>query len=68
MKTTKQISPTPVRLPPDLKVWLQHEAVDREGGNLGREIVRRLQECRNQQIASPDTAAPQGGNAGDCVS
>lgn len=52
MSTTKQITPTPVRLPPDLKVWLQHEAVDREGGNLGREIVRRLQESRERQLAA----------------
>lgn len=68
MVTIKQLNPTPVRLPPELKVWLQHEAVDREGGNLGREIIRRLQQSREQQIAAMNTAAPQGGTAGDCVS
>ncbi|MBS0427149.1 MAG: hypothetical protein JSR41_07660 [Proteobacteria bacterium] len=52
MNTTKQINPTPVRLPPELKVWLQHEAVDREGGNLNREIVRRLQQSRERQLAA----------------
>lgn len=48
MKKAQQISPTPVRVPPDLKRWLQHEAVDNHR-SLNSEILHRLEQSRAQQ-------------------
>jgi hypothetical protein len=56
MKHSEQAPPTPVRLPAELKKWLKHEAVDRENGSLNREIVRRLEQSREQQLAQKTKA------------
>lgn len=50
MTKAQQISPTPVRVPPDLKQWLQHEAVDNHR-SLNNEILHRLEQSRAQQKA-----------------
>lgn len=46
--TREQIKPVPIRLPEDLKKWLQHEAVDNDC-SLNAEIVARLQRSRAEQ-------------------
>ncbi len=50
MKDARQISGTPVRMPPELKRWMQHQAVDNHR-SLNGEIVIRLEESRRQQMA-----------------
>ena len=50
MKDARNIVPTPVRLPPELKRWLQHEAVDNHR-SLNGEILHRLELARTQQKA-----------------
>lgn len=50
MKDARQITQTPVRLPADLKRWLQHEAIDNHR-SLNGEIVYRLEQLRAQQKA-----------------
>jgi len=48
VKDKHQLPPSPVRLPPDLKKWLQHEAVD-AGRSLNKEILCRLEKSRKAQ-------------------
>lgn len=48
MKDRHQLAPSPVRLPPDLKRWLQHQAVD-AGWSLNKEILARLEQSRQAQ-------------------
>lgn len=50
MAEEEPIKPTGVRIPPDLRKWLKHEAVDNMR-SLNSEIVARLEESRAQQEA-----------------
>ena len=45
MKESRQISPVPVRLQPDLKRWLQHKAIDNHRSLTG-EVAFRLEQSR----------------------
>jgi hypothetical protein len=47
--TREQIKPVPIRLPDELKKWLQHEAVD-NGCSLNAEVVARLHKSRAEQL------------------
>lgn len=44
----KTLSPSPVRLPDDLKTWLKHRAVDNKR-SLNSEVVSRLEESRRRE-------------------
>lgn len=48
MGTTPQIKPTPVRMPPDLLIWLKHQCIDNHR-SLNAEIVHRLEQSRQLQ-------------------
>lgn len=48
MKNARSIGPTPVRIPPDLRQWLKHKAVDNYR-SLNSEIVLRLEESRKRE-------------------
>lgn len=48
---TAQVNATPVRIPVELRDWLKHEAIDNRR-TLGNEIVFRLQESRERQLAA----------------
>ena len=45
----KQIPPTPVRLPTDLRLWLKHQAVD-NSRSLNQEITYRLAKSRAEDL------------------
>jgi len=47
MKDARQIQPTPVRLPDDLKVWIKHKAIDNHR-SMNSEIIARLEESRKR--------------------
>ncbi|MGB3881990.1 MAG: Arc family DNA-binding protein [Diaphorobacter nitroreducens] len=47
-----------VRLPDELKAWLQHEAIDNRR-SLNSEIVVRLEQSRAQQLAQEPKGAQQ---------
>ena len=42
---------TPLRLPQELRDWLKHRAIDNRR-TLGNEIVFRLQQSRERQLAA----------------
>jgi hypothetical protein len=44
-------SSTPVRMPTELRDWLKHQSIDNRR-TLGNEIVFRLQESRERQLAA----------------
>lgn len=50
MTKSHQISPTPVRVPPDLKRWLQHSAIENHR-SLNSEILHRLEKSRIHEEA-----------------
>ncbi|WP_159051680.1 Arc family DNA-binding protein [Thauera aromatica] len=50
MKKASQISPTPVRVPHDLKRWLQHSAIENHR-SLNSEILHRLEKSRIHEEA-----------------
>jgi hypothetical protein len=52
MKTSSQPpSVTPIRLPNELRDWLKHQAIDNRR-TLGNEIVYRLEQSRERQLAA----------------
>ncbi|RUR68658.1 Arc family DNA-binding protein [Variovorax guangxiensis] len=52
MKAQSQLpSVTPIRLPTELRDWLKHQAIDNRR-TLGNEIVFRLEESRERQLAA----------------
>ncbi|MGC0154851.1 Arc family DNA-binding protein [Chromobacterium vaccinii] len=44
----REIPPTSMRLPEELKLWLQHKAVDNRR-TLTSEVIARLEESRKQE-------------------
>ena len=58
MKGNSQIAPSQVRLPPDLRDWLKHQAIDNRR-SFNSEVVSRLEESRTRQEKNPEPAAPQ---------
>lgn len=50
MEGARQFPQVALRIPPDLKEWLQTKA-KAEGRSLNTEVVRRLQQSRAQQVA-----------------
>lgn len=48
MKDARQTNGTPVRMPPDLKQWLQHRAIDNRR-SLNSEILIRLEDSRRSE-------------------
>lgn len=46
--TEKQMQPTPIRIPPDLKQWLQSEA-EKNRRSLNGEVLIRLERSQAQQ-------------------
>lgn len=44
-----QQTPTPIRMPDDLKKWLRHQAVD-NSRSLNEEIIQRLQDSRTREL------------------
>ncbi|EKT4092583.1 hypothetical protein QEG23_002100 [Stenotrophomonas maltophilia] len=48
MKGKKEITPFGLRLAPDLKIWLQHQAVDNRR-SLNSEIEHRLAKMRAEE-------------------
>lgn len=49
MKEPNQATPTPLRMPDDLKTWLKHQAIDNRR-SLNNELVHRLEQSRAQQL------------------
>lgn len=56
MKGNRFVSPSPVRLPEDLKQWLKHKAVD-NFRSLNSEIVARLEQSRKAEEAQHEKQA-----------
>lgn len=56
MKGNKSRSPSPVRLPEELKQWLKHKAVD-NFRSLNSEIVARLEQSRKAEEAPHEKLA-----------
>lgn len=56
MDDRHKLPPSPVRLPSDLKKWLQHQAVD-AGRSLNKEILVRLEQSRKAQEGQHANAA-----------
>lgn len=50
MKNARQVTPTPVRLPPDLKRWLQNSAIENHR-SLNSEVLHRLEKSRINEEA-----------------
>lgn len=48
MKGNSQLTPSPVRIPTDLRNWLKHKAID-NGRSFNSEVVQRLQESRDKE-------------------
>lgn len=48
MEPKRQINPTPVRLPDELRAWLHHQAIDNRR-SLNGEITIRLEQSRDKQ-------------------
>lgn len=48
MVAVKQLPITPLRLPPDLKIWLKHQATNNRR-SLNAEIIVRLEESRQKE-------------------
>lgn len=56
MKGNKTPTPSPVRIPDDLKQWLKHKAVD-NFRSLNSEIVARLEQSRKAEEAQHEKQA-----------
>lgn len=56
MKGNKTLTPSPVRIPDDLKQWLKHKAVD-NFRSLNSEIVARLEQSRKAEEAQHEKQA-----------
>ena len=48
MQGNGKLAPSPVRLPPELKDWLKHKAIDNRR-SYNSEIVQRLEESRARE-------------------
>lgn len=48
MKDMGKLAPSPMRLPPDLKDWLKHKAIDNRR-SLNNEVVHRLEASRKNE-------------------
>ncbi|BDE74099.1 hypothetical protein HQS1_52230 [Delftia lacustris] len=48
MKGSRDISPSPIRLPQPLKDWLKHQAIDNHR-SFNSEVLARLEESRARQ-------------------
>ncbi|WP_461161558.1 Arc family DNA-binding protein [Simplicispira piscis] len=55
MQGNGKLAPSPVRLPPDLKDWLKHQAACNKR-SMNSEVVLRLEQSRAQQ--QPQGAQP----------
>lgn len=55
MQTPRPISPTPVRMPDELRMWLKHRAVDNYR-SMNSEVVARLEESRRREEAQHEHA------------
>lgn len=53
----QEATPTPIRLPDELKTWLKHAAVDNRR-SLNAEMLVRLEESRRQQEQPSQGAKP----------
>lgn len=54
MQHARQIAPSPLRLPDDLKVWLKHQAIDNRR-SFNSEVLTRLEASRRQQESAKVT-------------
>jgi len=54
-----KLAPSPVRLPPELKDWLKHQATHNRR-SMNSEVVKRLEESRAQQGAYQQPPTPKG--------
>jgi Arc-like DNA binding domain len=48
MKDSNKATPTPLRIPDDLKTWLKHQAIDNRR-SLNSELLHRLEQSRAHQ-------------------
>ncbi|ATA55200.1 hypothetical protein CKY39_19765 [Variovorax boronicumulans] len=48
MEGNSKLAPSPVRLPPELKAWLKHQAIDNHR-SMNSEVIARLEESRVRQ-------------------
>ncbi|MCU7372872.1 Arc family DNA-binding protein [Paucibacter sp. O1-1] len=48
MKGNRELTPSPMRLPVDLKTWLKHRAIDNRR-SLNSEVTVRLEESRRRE-------------------
>ncbi|WP_426391927.1 Arc family DNA-binding protein [Variovorax sp. R-27] len=48
MKGIGHLAPSPIRLPPDLKDWLKHQAINNHR-SMNSEVIARLEESRARQ-------------------
>lgn len=49
MKGTSQLTPSPVRLPEDLKAWLKIKAAE-NFRSMNSEVIARLEQSRKEEI------------------
>ena len=55
MQAQRQVSPTPVRMPDELRMWLKHKAIDNYR-SMNSEVVARLEESRRREEAQHEHA------------
>ncbi len=58
MPAVRTLPTTQLRLPPELKAWLQHQAIDARR-SMNAEVVLRLEQSRAQQTSAQAPAAQQ---------
>lgn len=51
MQGNKNVAPSPIRLPEDLKVWLKHRAIDNRR-SMNSEVTFRLEDSRRREEAA----------------
>lgn len=56
MEGNSKLAPSPVRLPPNLKDWLKHQAT-KNMRSMNSEVVARLEESRTRQIHGAQPSA-----------
>lgn len=51
MQGNSKLAPSPVRIPPDLKAWLKHKAIDNRR-SFNSEVISRLEESKAKEEQS----------------
>jgi hypothetical protein len=59
MQGNGTLAPSPVRLPPELKDWLKHRAIDNRR-SMNSEVVARLEESRRREACPEASGHAQG--------